>query len=281
MIGLIVMLTADACPVVYAYVMGRDDRQELNQAESKLPEVMQTGIIQIGDGSFVTGILTGDNCDVVISAGHAAIYWQSNVMRGWHRGEIRGGGQFQFYPDPGRDRQGPVAMVLVKSGLQILANIKEDSSDWAVFRLLQPVNSPCKNIRYIANGTSCNGHVMMPAFHFDRRNTRLIDRTCRIKDSIGNALIVHDCDTKDGSSGAPLLCENQTGVELLGINISGLTMKEYVEPGTYGRASKEFDFKNHKNFAVTVHGGFLRALKAELEASKERKTRRLDNKLIH
>ena len=118
---------------------------------------------------------------------------------------------------------------------------------------------------------------MMPAFHFDRRNIRLIDRSCKIKDSIGNALIVHDCDTKDGSSGAPLLCENRNGIELLAINISGLTLKEYVEPGIYGKSSKDFDFRNHKNFAVTVHGGFLRALAAELQASKQRKMRRLDN----
>ena len=106
-IGLFVLLMGEVCPAAYAYVMGQDDRQEINQAESQQPEIMQTGIIQIGDGSFVTGVLTGDNCDVVISAGHAAIYWQSNAMKGWHRGELRGGGKFQFYPDPGRNREGP------------------------------------------------------------------------------------------------------------------------------------------------------------------------------
>ena len=60
------------------------------------------------------------------------------------------------------------------------------------------------------------------------------------------------------------------------INISGMTPREYVEPGVYGKESIRFDFRNHKNFAVTVHGGFLQALKSELEASRERKIRRLN-----
>lgn len=277
MIGLTVLILGNTCSAAYGFVMGRDDRQELNQAESHQPEIMQTGIIQIGDGSFVTGVLTGTNCDVVITAGHAAIYWQSNDAKGWRRGELRGGGQFQFYSDPGKKPQEPVAMMLVKSGLQNPANIDKDSSDWAVFRLVRPVPYACKNIRYVANAINCNGRVMMPAFHFDRRSTRLIDRTCKIKDSVGTALIVHDCDTKDGSSGAPLLCEDRTGIELLGINISGLTLKEYVEPGVYGKASRNFDFRNHKNFAVTVHGEFLQALVRELEASRERKNRRINS----
>lgn len=277
LIGLIALFLVDACLPAYAFVMGSDDRQEINQAESQRPEIMQTGIIQIADGSFFTGVLMGDNCDVVISAGHAAIHLQSNEAKGWRRGQLRGGGKYQFNPGPGRNRAGPVAMVLVKSGLQNPADIDKDSSDWAVFRLAQPVSYACKNIRYVANGTSCNGHILMPGFHFDRRNVRLIDRSCKIKDSVGNALVVHDCDTKDGSSGAPLLCEDWTGLKLLAINISGLTLKDYVEPGVYGKASRNFDFRNHKNFAVTVHGEFLQALVEELEASRERKARRLSN----
>ena len=83
--------------------------------------------------------------------------------------------------------------------------------------------------------------------------------------------MVHDCDTKDGSSGAPLYCENRAGIVLYAINISGMTLKEYVEPGVYGKGSRNFDFRNHKNFAVTIHGGFLRALESELAASRERK----------
>ena len=205
--ALAVLFLAGACLGVNAYVMGKDNRREINKTESGQPEIMQTGVIRIGDGSFVTGVLTGDNCDVVISAGHAAIYWRSNAAKGWRKGELRGGGQFLFYPEPGINSESAITMVLVKSGLQVATDVEKDGSDWAVFRLLKPAFSSCRNIRYIENGIKCNGRIMMPGFHFDRRDTRLIDRSCKIKDSIGDAVILHDCDTKDGSSGAPLLCE--------------------------------------------------------------------------
>jgi len=275
--GLLVMFLTTLSNDTAAYIMGKDNRQEITRTESQQPEIMQTGIIQIADGSFVTGVLTGDNCDVVISAGHAAVYWRSNTAKGWSRGELRGGGQYQFYPDPGDNSETGIAMELVRSGLQIPADIDKDSSDWAVFRLSKPAESDCRNIRYVANAVKCNGRTMMPAFHFDRRDTRLIDRSCKIKDSIGSKIIIHDCDTKDGSSGAPLLCQDQTGLRLLAINISGITVKEFVEPGVYGKESKNFNFRNHKNFAVTVHGEFLQALEYELEASSKRKYRRLNN----
>lgn len=274
---LMVLSLAGAYTSANAYVMGRDNRQEINKAEAEQPEIMQTGVIRIGDGSFVTGVLTGANCDVVISAGHAAIYWRSSTGKGWRKGQIRGGGRFRFYPDPGGNRKPGIAMRLVRSGLQNPADIDKDDSDWSIFRLIKPVPGGCRNISYVANGIKCNGHTMMPAFHFDRRNTRLIDRACKIKDSIGSDIVVHDCDTKDGSSGAPLLCESRTGMVLLAINISGLTPKEYVEPGVYGKESLNFDFRHHKNFAVTIHGEFLRALESELEASRERKGTRVDN----
>lgn len=276
-VGLMILFPVVAGSGAYAYVMGQDDRQVLNEAESEQPEIMQTGIIQIGDGSFVTGVLTGDNCDVVISAGHAAIYWRSNTAKGWRRGELRGGGQYRFYPDPGGKRKSGIAMALVRSGLQVPADIDKDSSDWAVFRLLKPALPGCRNIRYAVNGIKCDGHTMMPAFHFDRRDTRLIDRSCKIKDTIGSEIIIHDCDTKDGSSGAPLLCGNRKGIVMLAINISGMTLKEFVEPGVYGKDSLKFNFRNHKNFAVTIHGEFLTVLESELEASRERKIKRLNN----
>lgn len=270
--GAILMFLLIGCPSVHAFIMGKDNRRELTRAESAIPEIMQTGKITIGDGGFVTGVLTGANCDVVISAGHAAIYWRTNAAKGWYKGKLRGGGRFLFYLNPGGH---PYKMVLVKSGLQHTTDLANDRKDWAIFRLRKPVRRGCKNIRFVRNGIKCNGHIMMPAFHYDRRNTRLIDRTCSIKDSIGSDIIVHDCDTKDGSSGAPILCNGPAGIYLLGINISGLSQRDQVEPGVFGQAGEKYNFKYHKNFAVTIHGEFYQALQAELRASRERKDRRL------
>ncbi len=110
----------------------------------------------------------------------------------------------------------------------------------------------------------------MPAFHFDKRDKKLIDRTCSIKDSINNGILVHDCDTKDGSSGAPVFCKTNHHMTLIGINISGLTQKTYEDPGVYGQDGLKYHSRRHKNFAVSIHGEFYKALQTELEASATR-----------
>lgn len=257
-----------------AYVMGADDRSEFSEKESKIPELTQTGMIQISDGGFVTGVLTGENCDVVLSAGHAAIYWKSDNVNNRRKGQLRGEGGFRFYPEP-EIQENFINMVLVKSGYQNYGNLGRDKHDWSVFRLSKPAAKNCKNIKFIKNGVHCNGRVLMPAIHFDRRDTRLIDRSCSVKDSLGSDIIVHNCDTKVGSSGAPLYCSDKNGISLLGINISGLARKDLVDPGEFGQDSQNFNYKNHKNFAVTIHGDFLNTLEAELEASAKRKLKRL------
>jgi len=265
--GWLVVLSSDG---VNAYVMGRDDRHAVSEEEARLPEIAQTGVIEIQDGGYVTGILTGDNCDVVLSAGHAAFYWRDNPAKGQSKGTLRVGGKFLFGLDPAQRGQG-YAITLVKSGLENPANLADDRHDWSIFRLSQPALPGCKQIVFSRNGGNCNGQILMPAYHFDRRDTLLIDRSCAIKDAINHELLVHDCDSKDGSSGAPLYCRDQAAIKLLGINISGVSRKELVDPGVYGKESRQFNYKNHKNFAVTIHGEFLQALEAELQASTRRK----------
>ena len=256
-----------------AYVMGQDDRQVANDEEARLPEVAQTGIIEIQDGGYVTGILTGDNCDVVISAGHAAYYWRDNPGKDQHKGTLRGGGNFLFRLQPAQHGRG-YAMTLVKSGLEHTANLADDRQDWSLFRLSEPALPDCKQVAFIRGGGHCNGQILMPAYHFDRRDTLLVDRSCTIKDVLNHEILVHDCDSKDGSSGAPLFCRDQAAVTLLGINISGITRKELVDPGEYGKESRQFNYRNHKNFAVTIHGEFLQVLEAELQVSARRKLQR-------
>ena len=265
------LLALACCDVAYGYVMGQDDRHAVNGEEAGWAEVRQTGMVEILDGGYVTGILTGDNCDVVISAGHAAFYWRDNPAKNQRKGALRGDGKFifRFAPDgPGYE------MVLVKSGYQNPVNLSEDRHDWSVFRLSEPALPDCKQIVFVRNSGECSGQVLMPAFHFDRRDALLIDRSCAIKDTMNNAILVHDCDGKDGSSGAPLYCRDPSAIKLLGINISGMTLKELVDPGVYGKESRQFNYKNHKNFAVAIHGEFLQALEVELQASSQRSLQR-------
>ena len=252
-----------------AYVMGQDDRAPVSAEEEKQPEIAQIGVIETRDGGYVTGILTGANCDVVISAGHAAYYWRDNPGLNQRAGALRGGGNFSFRLDPAHSTT-RFDMQLVASGLTDAAQFDDDSNDWSIFRLLHPALARCKTIAFIRDTGQCHGQVSMPGYHFDRRDTLLVDRSCAIKDTLNHALLIHDCDSKDGSSGAPLYCREAAGLKLLGINISGITLKEWVDPGDYGKQSMAFDYKSHKNYAVAVHGDFLRALEAEMRASAQR-----------
>jgi hypothetical protein len=252
-----------------AYVMGADDRQDAGQNDDQLAAVRQTGMISIRGEQFVSGLVTGANCDVVVSAGHAAIHWQTVNRKGWRKGQIRGQGDFRFNLQPDSDLEWQ-KMRLVRSGYQLEKNIGKDEHDWSVFRLEKPALSQCENIAVRANKSDCNGDILMPAFHFDKPDTKLIDASCSIKTASIDGVIVHDCDSKDGSSGAPLFCRHNGRSTLLAINISGLTRKDYYDAGVFGKAGLQFDNQQHKNFAINIGGAFYSALMNELGASKDR-----------
>jgi hypothetical protein len=249
--------------------MGEDDRKEVTVSESKQPGIRQTGVIRISDEEFVTGIVTGENCDVVITAGHAAIHWKTVERKGWQKGELRGDGRLIFYADPGDVNNG-IMMKLVKSGYEEPEHLAEDEYDWSIFRLVSPAMKGCSNLKVAATQLRCESKLVMPAYHFDKRNKKLIDRTCSIKDSINNGVLVHDCDTKDGSSGAPVFCRTNHRMTLIGINISGLTQKTYEDPGVYGQDGPKYHSRKHKNYAVSIHDEFYKALQTELGASTTR-----------
>jgi hypothetical protein len=256
-------------PASFAYVMGLDDRLEVGKSAEQSAEVAQTGMISIRGEQFVSGVLTGENCDVVISAGHAAIHWETVARKGWRKGELRGGGDFRFNLDPktGLEWQ---TMTLVSSGYELEENIDEDKHDWSIFRLSKRALPDCENIKIIPNRSDCPGEVIMPGFHFDKPETKLVDNSCSIKRSSGDGVVVHDCDSKDGSSGAPLFCRDNDRSALLAINISGLTRKDYFDAGVYGKAGLNYHVQQHKNFAINISGAFYKALMKELLNSKAR-----------
>ena len=250
-----------------AYIMGRDDRAAVDAQDLALPAVRQTGIVHIEAEDFVTGLLTGANCDVVISAGHAAYYDSNNEWKGWKKGERRAHGMLGFALDPDAPS---IPMQLMESGYDTPSAVGRDDTDWAVFRLSRPALPACTEIPVGLSTLQCERRAYLPAYHFDRRDTRLIDRACSAEASTQPGVIVHDCDTKEGSSGAPLMCRVEGGPVLIGINVSGLARERYYDPGVYGQTGEEFDMTWHKNYAVAVHGDFYRALQSELRASRER-----------
>ena len=265
---LLVLLAGCFClPLCLAYVMGPDNRMPVVEAHHDDPGIRQTGMIRIHGEEFVSGLLTGANCDVVISAGHAAIYWQDLARKGWRRGELRGGGKFRFSLAPAREDSW-ADLRLWKSGYQDENKIGRDEHDWSIFRSETALSQNCETI--LIAGASCGDGLVMPGFHFDRPLTRLLDNSCEIKQRSENGIVVHDCDTKDGSSGAPLFCRANDRLHLLGLNISGLTHRDYYDAGVFGQSGQAYHDRQHKNFAIRVSGEFYRTLMEELDRSRMR-----------
>lgn len=266
--GLLVLLMYSG--YAYSYIMGDDSRAELSEKEAAIPAIRQIGIIDTGDGGFVSGVITGANCDVVISAGHAAFYWENDRLLERVKGARRGNGALRFYPEPDRSTKS-MPLTLVVSAYEDPEKVGDDKHDWAIFRLPEPAYAECDVLNIEHSSTSCSGKIMFPAYHFDRKRSKLIDNTCSIRDTIGSKIIVHDCDSKDGSSGAPIICQKDERQSLLGLNISGLSLKDANNPSIFGNPGEAFNIKTHKNFAITFHGEFYQALLDELSASAKRK----------
>ena len=252
-----------------AYMMGQDNRMPASEMEVTMAAIQQTGQVHIQDEAFVSGIVLGANCDVVLTAGHAAVYWQEDWRQQWHAGDLRAQGKLTFSLAP-EDAEGGIPMQLVATGYADTSRLTQEQNDWAIFRLARPALTSCATIPIMSDDMSCPNTFIMPAFHFDRPEIRLLDHTCGEKGRIGRSIIVHDCDTKDGSSGAPLLCNMTGGPALTGINISGLTRKEYEDPGVYGQEGNEFHPRWHKNLGVAIHDELYRVLQEELSRSRER-----------
>ena len=268
---LIVLAFSAGLTSSFAYVMGPDDRAEVAKGQEQVDAIRQTGMIRIEGEEFVSGLLTGENCDVVISAGHAAIYWQSVDRKGWRKGELRGQGRFRFSLNP-TEADDWQSMQLVAAGYELDKNVGKDEHDWSIFRLHSPGKLECKNFSVRRKLQTCRSRLLMPGFHFDRPYTKLLDQSCEVKQRKDSGIIAHNCDSKDGSSGAPLFCRDNGKLSLLAINISGLTNKGYFDSGVYGKPGRAFNDKRHKNFAISISGDFYRALVEEMKASAERRS---------
>lgn len=55
-----------------------------------------------------------------------------------------------------------------------------------------------------------------------------------------------------------------------GIRQTGLIHIDDEDPGVYGKEGLRYHSRKHKNYAVSIHGEFHKALQTELEASARR-----------
>ena len=272
-------------PFSLSTVIGEDGRVKLTDEERRIPGFRQTGIIKIGDEGFGTGIVTGANCDVVITAAHLTRYnYETAARYNGALGDLRESWRLNFVPDPMKSNKGYQAE-LVGSGFDNINNIPtyqsnraEHQHDWSILRISRSAMVNCVPIKFMRDKANCDGPVRIPAVHtdahFDTYINDINDDPCYIRNARRNDLIRHDCDTKEGASGAPLFCETAGELYLIGIN-SGFAVPNanYKEP-MRGQSGAPYNHTNHVNFAVPLYGEFLKIFEAELKRSEQRRQMR-------
>jgi protease YdgD len=98
--------------------------------------------------------------------------------------------------------------------------VDTSSEDWAVIRLQQSLPSEYRAIQLAAHMPEPGTVVATGGYSQDRPFVITVDRDCRILQNIG-ALLIHNCRSVPGYSGAPLI-ESGSGsssMEIIGVNI--------------------------------------------------------------
>ena len=267
---------------VSSTIIGADGRIKLTTEEKEIPEFRQTGIVNIGGEGFGSGIVTGANCDVVLTAAHLIRYNQEDARYFNRRiGELRESWRLNFVPDPSRAIIGYQASLVI-SGFDDIENIRLLGSneiahqhDWSVLQLSRPAMRQCVQIKYIRDKTTCAGPIRIPAVHIDAYDDVFINDIhadpCFIHPTKQKNLILHDCDTKDGASGAPLFCEVDSDLYFIGINAGFAVPDSNYEEPDKGMPGVPFNSQNHVNFAVPLHKDFANALEDALKQSEQRR----------
>ena len=96
------------------------------------------------------------------------------------------------------------------------------ASDWAYVSLdeaLFGADPPAPLPVWTGDPKSLQGRMVeLVAYHQDRPYQLSIQRNCRIY-TVGDGVFRHSCGVTQGSSGAPILMETETGPQLVGISI--------------------------------------------------------------
>ena len=72
-ISIVILLLNYTLPVS-STIIGEDGRVRLSKEQKSIPEYRQSGLLGIGGEGYGTGLLTGENCDVVLTAAHLVRY---------------------------------------------------------------------------------------------------------------------------------------------------------------------------------------------------------------
>jgi hypothetical protein len=247
---------------VFAAIFGTNDLDRLtragtpNQCHLKASSAPPVGRIYItGNGDRKTagsGAVVGSG-NIVITAGHLFETGTSNRLAGGHGISF---GIWEGTPDNCRFVDYPAELVLIGSKKPI----HEPSRDYAVIKLKAPVTAypPFKlGGAGSASGARGGGKISVAGFAGHSSTNRGRDLSvvsCRgykmpVWDpmwTIADSLLVFDCDTATGMSGAPIL----SGRSVVGIVTGAMNFSE----------GKAFNLTDNFNFGYAMESSLIRAV---------------------
>lgn len=250
-------------------VFGKDDRRELPDDLQSLEG--RIGIL-VDDTTQTVCTASCIGPDLILSAAHCV----------FHRGERSAPKLSSLWFSPsGSD---PSRLARIKGGSDKLAlqNVMtgttqprvrppiDASSDWAVLRLAAPICAKGSlAIRPLAmpeiEKQAKGGAIFQVAYHRDLGDMKLtLTPRCEVhrrfdgltgsqirKDFSEPAqLLLHRCDTGEGSSGSPLLLAGEGGPEIIGLNAGVYLQSRVLLRG--GRVEKSFKPKSVANTGVSA-----------------------------
>ncbi|MEW8441585.1 MAG: hypothetical protein AB2689_25840 [Candidatus Thiodiazotropha taylori] len=260
----------------------------------------QIVMVRAGEAEVdASGIISGENCDVVTSVAHA--YIEHRNLKDEITGEvIRKAGDWHssyYYAVPNMLREKETFKYLnsIETGWDNgtekgFFRIGDARQDWSVAVSEKPILDSCVNFEIEEDGT-CEGKLFLISYQpGDYHNKKYSgDEDCWISqykpgeleqefglgDGDNVKLFKHGCDANPLSSGGSLFCEKENDkITWVGIN-SGELFKNLDKHRIYSKNSAPaYNEKSHYNKAVYIKGKFLQVYESQLRKSKDRRRKR-------
>jgi len=226
-----------------ADVLGKDERVRVPNRHLAAAESIGF-LFQRGTGQACTAFCVGD--DVIATNAHCLVRRASGLVRDLHLF------RFMLAPERGAvderhvtglrftDRNQP-QLSFFAGDLRSSGHLAAMSDDWAFAKLIKPmcrgraldiVDMPVPELRRSA----ARGELMMIGYHGDLDlDWRWLSPSCGLNRGERSDLLFHTCDTFRGSSGAPMLVADDTGVRVVGINVGTFERSRYEVIRRQGR----------------------------------------------
>jgi protease YdgD len=219
---------------VLAILVGRADCHDLLPVDTDDYPWSSIGKLYNGASGACTGVVVSQT--EVVTAAHCLYNRRNGVLLqatslhfliGYSRGEYREDlriSKFVIGPDYKPD----------------LTDASE-RDDWAILTLAHPPAREIKPLSLADNAPSIGSRVMVAGFGQPQQFIMTADTDCEVSEILANGLLIHDCATMPGDSGAPLIRSNGDVSEVVGVNvasaerINGITVKIAVPASSVDR----------------------------------------------